>query len=105
MLQSEGAARTASVKLLVGVPEEAANAFAGDGLIDLVQRILLGGEVVLPYGGRASRIDDLQNPSPVVLAPIDQDFDGDPFPSESSAERGGDDFEFVVHSATCDRAG
>jgi hypothetical protein len=97
-------ARTASVKFLIGVPEEAANAFGGDRLIDLVQRILLGGEAVFPYGGRASRNDDLQNPSPVVLAPIDQDFNGDPFPSESAAQRRSDDLEFVVHSATRTRA-
>ena len=87
------------MKLLIGVQEEAANAFGGDRLIDLVQRILLGGEGVLLDRGRASRIDDLQNPSPVVFAPINQDFDGDPFPSEFPAQRGGDDLKFVVHSA------
>src|SRR3981081_3985761 len=92
-------ARTPSVELLIGVPEEAANAFGGDRLIDLVQRILLGGKVVLPDRGRASRIDDLQSPSSVVLAPIDQDINGDPFPSEFPAQRGGDDLKFVVHSA------
>ena len=58
---------------------------------------------VLPDRATAPVVDDFQNPIRIGLTPVDQHFDGRTIPGDRPAQRGGDDFEFVVHLEAFDR--
>ena len=99
-IPSDGVNFERSVELLNRVQYEAGDAFLVDGPEDFVQGVLLSGEGVIPDRRSTRVIDDLENPSRLMLSAIDQDLDGRPIPGDLLAERGVDDLEFVVHSAT-----
>ncbi len=86
------------------VANEATHASARDGLEDLIQRVLLSYEGLIPDRRSTLVIDDFESPSLVPLDPVDQDFQGRPLPSDLTAEAGADDV-VVVHLGTPLRAG
>jgi hypothetical protein len=71
-----------SVELLDGVPKEAVDALAGDGLKHFVQGVLFGLEGLVPNRGPACLIDDFENPDRILFAPVNLDIDGHAIPGD-----------------------